>query len=109
MDIACLPHAQVAAEGDAWQPRTWRPGSVLLSSAAGASATVEATWLPTAAGALRAHAAATLLSARATLFSACFHGVLLTQSARMCRFTSGVVPCFSRWLDADQGVKTKTC
>jgi hypothetical protein len=43
--------AQVVAEGEGWQPRTWRPGSVGLPAAAGASATVEASWLPTAPGA----------------------------------------------------------
>ena len=42
--------AQVVAEGEGWQPRTWRPGSVGLPAAAGASATVEASWLPTAPG-----------------------------------------------------------
>jgi hypothetical protein len=45
------PRMQVVAEGEGWQPRTWRPGSVGLPAAAGASATVEASWLPTASGA----------------------------------------------------------
>lgn len=47
----------MAAEGDAWQPRAWRPGAVALPPEAGSSATVEASWLPTAAGAPPAHSA----------------------------------------------------